>query len=265
MVRGFFWIAVAEIIIVLVIVIAMTLTRWVEIQAKIAEAEGGSCGFPEAACKFAEAIGFPKSWLQSETFIWFAILPLLGMSLITFGFLNEIQIFKNTSLNFAIAFLMSFSTIPIGWYVILVVVMFQLMGQVSIVLFAAMFFTGIILYFTRYTFSHVGKAKEYLHRVYDQRFKELDEDEKNTKKTIDELDRLIKDHTNRLIELQKTGAPKTQINEIWQDVVAIEQQIVRKKARLRGIKFRRKMLKKERKMKEGEVEFEAKGKAKIKS
>jgi len=103
------------------------------------------CNIPEAACVFGRAIGFPEGWMRTDTFIWYCFIPLAGVWMIIFGFLDKIRIFKG-SINAVLSFLIAFSMIPLGIFVILVSLLFSIMGVYSVFLFVGLFFIGTILY-----------------------------------------------------------------------------------------------------------------------
>jgi hypothetical protein len=97
------------------------------------------------ACAFGMAIGFPEGWLRTDTFIWYCFIPLAGVWMIIFGFLDRIRIFKG-SINAVLSFLIAFSMIPLGIFVIIVSLLFSIMGVYSVGLFVGLFFIGTIFY-----------------------------------------------------------------------------------------------------------------------
>jgi len=105
----------------------------------------GKCSFNSAICGFFTTLGFPECWLQTSTFIWYAFIPVTAIWMIIFGFLDRIRIFKG-SINAVLAFLIAFSTIPLGVFVLIVSFMFGIMGIYSVGLFMGLFFVGTILY-----------------------------------------------------------------------------------------------------------------------
>jgi len=239
------------------ILVFIAVTSWMEIQDRVKAAEGGPCGFPEAACNFAEAVGFPKSWLQSDAFIWYGIIPMFGMTLIIFGFLDQIKIFNRSSLNFAIAFFAAFSTIPLGGYVILVVVLFQLMGKFSIIVFGFMFFLGFIAYATRWGTSRVLEGYAYTKRELDKEKKVYDREKK-------ELEKEIKKELKRMEHVSKhfSGAARTQAMQPHMERIEQLQDRIRiLNGKIYGVKQRRKQAEQDAKRAKREVDFKAEGKA----
>jgi hypothetical protein len=104
----------------------------------------GKCNF-DGFCGFFIALGFPECWLQTNTFIWYAFLPLAAVWMIIFGFLDRVRIFK-ASINAALAFLIAFSMIPLGVFVLIISFVFGIMGIYSTFLFVILFFAGTALY-----------------------------------------------------------------------------------------------------------------------
>ncbi len=258
------WLLLFTIIFLIVLIgilVFMAVTSWMEIQDRVRAAEGGPCGFPEAACKFAEAVGFPKSWLQSETFIWYGIMPMFGMTLIIFGFLDQIKIFKRTSLNFLIAFFAAFSTLPLGGYVIFVVVLFQLMGKFSIVVFALLVFLGILLYVTRLGTSFVGYGYAYIKRELDNKRKVYEREKRELEKEIDkEVKRMEKvaKHFKGAARIQAIQPHMERIEQLQEKVRIVNGKIY-------GINQRKKQAEQDQKRAERKVKFEATGEARLKS
>lgn len=104
-----------------------------------------SCNLPGAVCAVGGAIGFPSGWLRTDTFIWYAFIPLLGIAMIIFGFLDRIKIFRG-SINGVLATLIAFSMIPLGIFVLIVAFIFGILGIYSVALFVGLFIAGTYLY-----------------------------------------------------------------------------------------------------------------------
>jgi hypothetical protein len=118
------------------------------------------CNLPGVVCAFGSAIGFPQGWLRTDTFIWYCFIPLTGVWMIIFGFLDRIKIFKG-SINAVLSFLIAFSMIPLGIFVILVSLLFGIMGTYSTFLFVGLFFVGTILYSKGLIFGWRGQFGSY--------------------------------------------------------------------------------------------------------
>lgn len=106
---------------------------------------GEKCNLPDAVCGLGTAIGFPEEWLNTKTFLWYSIIPILGMWLIIYGFLDRIRIFRS-AISGLLAFLIAFSTVPLGIFVIIVSILFSIMGIYSVVLFFTLFIIGTIMF-----------------------------------------------------------------------------------------------------------------------
>jgi len=118
------------------------------------------CNLPGTVCAFGSLIGFPQGWLRTDTFIWYCFIPLTGVWMIVFGFLDRIKIFKG-SINAVLSFLIAFSMIPLGIFVILVSLLFSIMGTYSTFLFVGLFFIGTILYSRGLIFGWRGQFGSY--------------------------------------------------------------------------------------------------------
>jgi hypothetical protein len=79
--------------------------------------------------------------------IFLVILPFAAIFAISYGFLAQLKIFKGvpneSGLYRLLAFIMAFSTIPMGIFMILVAFWFSFMGVFSVAIFAAMFIAGV--------------------------------------------------------------------------------------------------------------------------
>lgn len=187
-----------EVAIILAVLFFNVFTNWKNVQDKVGDAYTGSCVSNDYACEVADVAGFPRTWLAADMFIWYGIVPLLGMTFIIFGFLDQIKIFDNTSLNFLIALFGSISTIPIGGYAIFVIVMFQSIGQFAVWLFAILAVSGLFLMgvgkLTSFGSTYAAEAIRGLNETYkgllDRKVKEIRDQEK-----------IIKDKRNSIKKL----------------------------------------------------------------
>ncbi len=103
---------------------------------------GLTCNLPSIVCPLMETFGFPSQWLNTQTFLFYSIIPILAIWLIILGFLSRIHIFDNKYLNGVLSFLIAFSTVPLGVFVAVVSILFSIMGVYSVILFIALFFMG---------------------------------------------------------------------------------------------------------------------------
>lgn len=78
--------------------------------------------------------------------IYLFIVPFAAIYTLVWAFLNDLGVFKNVSnkrVNIVLAFLIAFSTIPLGYFTKLVQVLFAFLGGYSVAMFAAMMIVGI--------------------------------------------------------------------------------------------------------------------------
>ena len=132
------WYIIYGVIAFFIVMMALGVSGVFETEIPGAEKE---CDLPDAVCSFGTLVGFPKGWLNTSTFLWYSLIPILGIWLIIFGFLDRIRIFKK-SINGILSFLIAFSTVPLGFFVILVSTLFAIMGVYSVILFFILFIIG---------------------------------------------------------------------------------------------------------------------------
>jgi hypothetical protein len=178
-------------IILLIVLIAPTIGFYIgSVAINIQKYTEGHCEFPEGVCKFGAAIGFPEGWMAPGTFIWYGIIPIMGVWLTIYGFMDKIKIF-NGAITAGLSFLMAFSTIPLGLFVVMVVALYQLMGIYATVGLAILFFVGIF-FDLRNTIG--GMSSEF--KAYDTKIKQLEqqksfleEDAKGADKRMREIEK----------------------------------------------------------------------------
>jgi hypothetical protein len=100
-------------------------------------------------------LGLPIDWMYVPAIIYLFILPFAAIYTLVWAFLQSLGIFANVppSVNRVLAFIIAFLTIPMGWFVKLVWLLFSFMGAWSVVIFAATFIVGVF-------FRGYGKAVE---------------------------------------------------------------------------------------------------------
>ncbi len=116
--------------------------------------------------------GLPGEWKVGD-YIWYGLIPFLGVWLIIFGFLTVIRIFgrDRNKLYGALSFFIAFSTLPLGWFAFFVTGVFQAMGVWSTVIFFIMFIIGTVFAFIRGVYrgyKKVGIEKRELGRLDSQ-------------------------------------------------------------------------------------------------
>ncbi|MEM5855682.1 MAG: hypothetical protein QXG39_07840 [Candidatus Aenigmatarchaeota archaeon] len=99
---------------------------------------------PPGSEKALSLIGLPEDWAYVPAIIYLFILPFAAIYTLVWAFLTSIKVFEGAAnVNRILAFIISFITIPLGWFVKIVWVLFSFMGIWSIVIFAATFILGI--------------------------------------------------------------------------------------------------------------------------
>ena len=116
--------------------------------------------FPEPVCNVLKMLTLQEEIAcYMPELLFLVILPFAAIFAIAYGFLSILGIFKNVpneaGINRLLAFIIAFSTIPMGTFIILVAFWFSFMGGFSVAVFVAMFVLGV--FFRGYRFV----SKEY--------------------------------------------------------------------------------------------------------
>jgi hypothetical protein len=100
---------------------------------------------PSYASQILMMLGLPQEWMYVPAIIYLFILPFAAIYTLVWAFLQSLGIFTNvpSSVNRILAFIIAFLTIPFGWFVKLVWVLFSFMGAWSVVIFVATFVIGV--------------------------------------------------------------------------------------------------------------------------
>jgi hypothetical protein len=100
---------------------------------------------PSYAASVFMMLGLPSEWMYVPAIIYLFILPFAAIYTLAWAFLQSLEIFTNvpSSINRVLAFIIAFLTIPIGWFVKIVWVLFSFMGAWSVVIFAITFIAGV--------------------------------------------------------------------------------------------------------------------------
>jgi hypothetical protein len=117
--------------------------------------------FPEPVCNVLKMLTLQEEIAcYMPELLFLVILPFAAIFAIAYGFLWTLRIFRNVpneaGINRLLAFIIAFSTIPMGTFMILVAFWFSFMGGFSVAVFVAMFVLGV--FFRGYEFV----SKEYL-------------------------------------------------------------------------------------------------------
>jgi len=110
---------------------------------------------PSYAAQIFMMLGLPEEWMYVPAIIYLFILPFAAIYTLVWAFLQSLLIFTNvpSSVNRVLAFIVAFLTIPFGWFVKIVWVLFSFMGAWSVVIFVATFVIGVF-------FRGYGKVEE---------------------------------------------------------------------------------------------------------
>lgn len=102
---------------------------------------------PPLVSNFLLMLGLPQEWMFIPGIIYLFILPFAGIYTLIWAFLSSLNIFVQlpqiSKVNRLLAFIITFLTIPIGWFVKMVWVLFAFMGAWSIAVFTVTFVLGI--------------------------------------------------------------------------------------------------------------------------
>jgi hypothetical protein len=98
---------------------------------------------PEAAKDALQLIGLPREWGFVPAIIYLFILPFAAIFALFWAFLDMLGILPQPNIKRILALIVAFLTIPLGWFVKMVWVLFAFMGLWSIVAFVAMFVIGV--------------------------------------------------------------------------------------------------------------------------
>jgi ribosomal protein S13 len=154
----------------------------------------GECEFPEGVCNFGKMLGFPIGWLRLDTFLWYALLPLFGVWMIIYGFLTVINIFGRGRTGFyaLLSFCIAFSTIPLGYFVIFVSLLFAFMGTWSTIIFAILFIGGTIFFLLKkFTGWGAERAGDIMYKKQIDAYKrQTDLYEKQEREAVERLNKL---------------------------------------------------------------------------
>ena len=101
---------------------------------------------PSQAVDVLAMIGLPREWVSYvPAVIYMFVLPFAAIFALVWAFLASLALFTHVgaNINRLLAFIIAFMTIPVGWYVKMVWVLFSFMGAWSVAVFAAVFIVGV--------------------------------------------------------------------------------------------------------------------------
>jgi flagellar biosynthesis chaperone FliJ len=223
-------------IILLIVLIAPTIGLYISsVAINIQKYTEGQCEFPEGFCVFGQAIGFPQGWLAPGTFIWYGLIPVMGVWLTIYGFMDKIKIF-NGAITAGLSFVIAFSTIPLGLFVVMVVALYQLMGIYATIGLAILFLVGV---FFEVRNGIGGMSGEYA--AYNQQLKQFDADLKSTKDKLHETEKAYQNATGDL-KGEKDTSTESAIRHL-NEVTALRKEVESQKNQLKSKETLRKRFK----------------------
>jgi hypothetical protein len=137
----------------------------------------------EPASTFFRMLGLPSEWSYVPAIIYLFILPFAGIYVIVWSFLTMLGIFPQKNVNRVLAFLITFLTIPIGFFVKMVWLLFSVMGAWSVAVFAITFIVGIFLRGAGFVSKEYAEYKKYIQtskKGMSELIKKLEEAKKGT-------------------------------------------------------------------------------------
>jgi len=93
---------------------------------------------------FHKLLGLPEEWGYVPAIIYLFILPFAAVYTLAWAFLQSLGIFSNvpSSVNRVLALIIAFLSIPVGYFIKIVSILFGFLGIWSVVIFAATFIVG---------------------------------------------------------------------------------------------------------------------------
>jgi glucan phosphoethanolaminetransferase (alkaline phosphatase superfamily) len=171
---------VGMIIFILIIILLFVLPIFIKYpEYPIPPPEWQVIPFPFYVKIFFTTLGLPEEWLAMPAFLYYFLIPFIAIWIIVYAFLKQIRIFgEETKWYRVLSFLIALSTIPLGFFIKIVGLIFGLIGAWSIALFATVFVIGAFLISYRatsiqyYALKAVKSAEEELKKAY-QRLEEV--------------------------------------------------------------------------------------------
>jgi hypothetical protein len=174
---------------------------------------------PPLAANFFLMLGLPKEWMYVPAIIYLFILPFAAIYTLVWAFLQMLEVFTHVSpnINRVLAFIIAFLTIPMGWFVKTVWVLFSFMGIFTVVVFTAIFLIGV--FFRGFRVA----TKEYVKtfKTYENVWKGLQSKLNELQKRVDNMSSDdIEREVNRLAE--KYGGLYPKIKDLASQVLEAE-------------------------------------------
>ena len=104
--------------------------------------------------------GIPSEWLTVQKLIFNVIIPFLALMAVCLGMLKQLRIFPRArEVEFLLAFLMAFSTLPLKWFVTFVTWSLGAMGVWAYIIFFVLFMFGSLLFGITRGRGYVGELQ----------------------------------------------------------------------------------------------------------
>jgi len=170
--------------------------------------------FPPYVKIFFTVLGLPEEWLAMPAFLYYFLIPFIAIWIIVYAFLKQIRIFGEEAKWYRVlSFLITLSTIPLGFFIKVVALIFALAGAWSVALFITTFVIGAFLLSYGRTSSayHAVMAAREKEKIIASLYKQLNEVRKKMQeaKSNEELEALRKQETEILqkISVLERGTP----------------------------------------------------------
>lgn len=178
-----------------------------------------STPLPEPLRTVFTMLALPEDWMYTPAIFYLFLVPFIGLYAIVYGFLRELNIFTHVqNVNGILAFVISFSTLPLKVFVQVVGTTFAVMGMYSFIAFAFLFFAGIFFYSKgrflgfKSEFSVVEnrlrRQKDEVGRALDALDKKYQKGQISADEYLDQKDTLKKKYGNLGLELDLTRRRK---------------------------------------------------------
>jgi len=160
---------------------------------------------PSYATQAFIMLGLPSDWMYVPAIIYLFILPFAAIYTLVWAFLQSLGIFSNvsSSINRVLAFIIAFLTIPMGWFVKLVWVLFSFMGASSVVIFVATFVVGIFFRGLAISGREFEEYKKFVLRSKKEAQEIIKDLETAKQGTLDVMKKTIKDNIDKVGVIDK--------------------------------------------------------------
>jgi len=137
---GFLIFFIVLIILLFLVPMFIPYPQYLEIPQELKQAP-----LPSYVAQIFIMLGLPQEWMYMPAIIYLFILPFAAIYALVWAFLQSLGIFTNvpSSINRVLAFIVAFLTIPMGWFVKMIWILFSFMGAWSVVIFVATFIVGV--------------------------------------------------------------------------------------------------------------------------